>query len=226
MPSSTGTRIAIFLSAAIALVAVWATTGKFDLTYTKAIVSASSVVIMGLLAFDSWAWRFWPFRLIIHKPILHGTWKMEQRTSYEPRAQETMEAYLVIDQAFSGIRQIRGLYEISNSHSLTADLSVDRSHCTMSFIFRSEAATMHRDGNPPSRGASVLQVGRHPRLHLHGDYWMERGTKGSVKSVGYSRKLYGTFESAQSAEFESHVEGTLTPAAETSTPAAPDSKPA
>jgi hypothetical protein len=226
MPNSTGTRIAIFLSAAIALVAVWVATGKFDFTYTKAIVSASSIVIIGLLAFDSWAWRFWPFRLIVRKPILHGTWKVEQRTSYEPRAHETMEAYLVIDQTFSGIRQIRGLYEISNSHSLTADLSVDRSHCALSFIFRTEAGTMHRDGNPPSRGASVLRVGRHPRLHLQGDYWMERGTKGDVRSVGYSPKLYGTFESAKSAEFESHVVATSTPAAETSAPVAPDSKPA
>jgi hypothetical protein len=220
MSSSTATRIAMFLSAAIALVAVWVTTRKFDLTYTKAIVSASSVVIMGLLGFDSWAWRFWPFRLIVRKPILHGTWKMEQRTSYEPRADETMEAYLVIDQAFSGIRQIRGLYEISRSHSLTADLAMDRSHCRVSFIFRSEAGTMHRDGNPPSRGASVLQIGRLPSLHLEGDYWMERGTKGSVKSVGYSRKLYGTFESARAAKYKAHVDARPTSVAETSSPGA------
>jgi len=225
MSSSTGTRIAIFLSAAIALVAVWLTTGKFDLTYTKAIVSASSVVIIGLLAFDGWAWRFWPFRLFVSKPILHGTWKLEQRTSYEPRAHETMEAYLVIDQRFSGIRQIRGLYEISNSHSLTADLAVDRSHCTLSFIFRSEAGTMHRDGNAPSRGAAVLQVGRQPRLHLQGDYWMERGTKGNITSVGYSRKFYGTFASAQSAEFEGHGDVTSLPIAETAAPASPPAKP-
>jgi hypothetical protein len=225
MPNSTGTRIAIFLSAAIALVAVWVVTGKFDLTYTKAIVSASSIVIIGLLAFDSWAWRFWPFRLIVRKPMLHGTWKMEQRTSYEARAHETIEAYLVIDQAFSGIRQIRGLYQISNSHSLTADLPVDRSQCALSFIFRTEAGTMYRDGNPPSRGASVLQVGRRPRLHLQGDYWMERGTKGSIKSVGYSRKLYGTFASAQSAEFEAHGEATSLPTAETAAPASPPAKP-
>lgn len=204
MPGSTGTRIAILLSAAIALVAVWLTTHKFDLTYAKAIVSASSIVVIGLLAFDSWAWRFWPFRLVVSKPILHGTWKLDQRTSYELRANETMEAYLVIDQRFSGIRRIEGLYEISNSHSLTADLAVDRSQCTLSFIFRSEAGTMHRDGNPPSRGASVLQVGRHPQLHLQGDYWMERGTTGRIESVGYSRTLYGTFASAQSAEFEAH----------------------
>ena len=218
MPGATRARIAIFLAAAIALVAVWLTTGKFDLTYAKAIVSASSIVIIGLLAFDSWAWRFWPCRLLVNRPILHGTWKLEQRTSYDARAHETIEAYLVIDQQFSGIRQIRGLYEISNSHSLAADLTVDRSHCTLSFIFRSEAGTMHRDGNPPSRGAAVLQVGRHPRLHLHGDYWMERGTKGSVESVGYSRKLYGTFASAQNAEFMGQSDATRPQNAETAEP--------
>lgn len=219
MPSSTGTRIAIFLSAAIALIAVWLTTGKFDLTYTKAIVSASSIVIIGLLAFDSWAWRFWPFRLFVSKPVLHGTWKLEQRTSYEARAHETIEGYLVIDQRFSGIRQIRGLYEISHSHSLAADIAVDRSHCTLSFIFRTEAGTMHRDGNPPSRGAAVLQIGRQPQLHLQGDYWMERGTKGNLKSVGYSRKLYGTFASAQSADFARDGDATSPPTAETAPPA-------
>lgn len=206
-------RIAVLLSAGIAFLAVWLMTGKTDIAFAKAIVSASSVVIIGLVGFDSWAWRYWPFRLLVRRPILHGTWKIEQRTSYEARQHETMEAYLVIDQTFTGFRRVRGRYDISNSHSLTADLSVDRSQCTLSFIFRSEAGTMHRDGNPPSRGASVLQVARYPRLHLEGDYWMERGTKGSVKSVGYSRKLYGTFASARSGEFESHVEATPSAAA-------------
>jgi hypothetical protein len=208
MPSSTGTRIAIFLSAAIALVAVWVTSGKFDLTYTRAIVSASSVVIMGLLAFDSWAWRFWPFRLILRKPILHGTWKVEQRTSYEPRAHQTIEAYLVIEQAFSGIRQVRGLYEISNSHSLTADLSVDRSHCALSFIFRSEAGTMHRDEKPALTRRICTDGWRAPTPSPPG-----RLLDGARHEGRYQVRWV-----QPEAEFASHV-------AETSTPAVADSRP-
>jgi hypothetical protein len=150
-----------------------------------------------LVGFDAWAWRFWPFRLLVKKPILHGTWKLEQKTSYEPRKDEVIEAYLVIDQTFSGIRRVRGLYDGSRSHSLTASLSSDRSECSLSFIFRSEAHITHREGNPPSRGASVLEIGRHPETHLQGDYWMERGTHGRVWSIAHSKKLYGTFESAR-----------------------------
>jgi hypothetical protein len=197
---STGTRVAIFAAAAIALVAVWATTGQLDLTFTRAIVSASSVVIMGVLAFDSWAWRFWPLRLFVSKPVLHGTWKIEQTTSHEPLAGTTMSAYLVIDQAYSGIRQVRGLYKISNSHSLSAQLVADRSQCVPSYLFRSEAHTMNRVGNEPSRGAAILRVGRRPHVHFEGDYWMERGTRGSIKSVGHSQKIYETLQAAESAD--------------------------
>ena len=38
--------------------------------------SVSSVVIFGLLAFDRWLWRMWPFRWLHRRPVLHGTWKM------------------------------------------------------------------------------------------------------------------------------------------------------
>jgi hypothetical protein len=197
MRNSAAIRLAILASAGIAFLAVWATTGKTEITFAKWIVTASTLVIFALVGFDTWAWRFWPFRLLVRKPILHGTWKLEQKTSYEPRKDDVMEAYLVIDQTFSGIRRVHGLYEESRSHSLTSSLSSDRSECSLSFIFRSDAHIMNREGNPPSRGASVLEIGRHPEPHLQGDYWMERGTHGRVRSIAHSKKLYGTFESAQ-----------------------------
>jgi hypothetical protein len=199
MKNSTAIRVAILASAGVAFLAVWLTTGKTDFVYAKAVVSASTLVIFALVAFESWAWRFFPFRLLVRKAVLHGTWKIEQATSYEPQKHNTIEAYLVIDQSFSGIREVRGLYEHSGSHSLAATLSSERSACTLAFIFRTEAHVMHRDGNPPSRGASVLQIGLHPRTHLEGDYWMERGTHGRLTSTARRPKLYGTFESARHA---------------------------
>jgi hypothetical protein len=194
-------RTAIVLSALLAFAAVWLTTGKADVTFTKTLVSVGSIAILLIVGFDNWAWRFWPFRLIFRRPILHGTWKVEQETDYEPRQGELIEAYLVIDQTFTGIRRVRGLYEGSSSHSLAADLAVDRSECTLSYIFRTEARTMNREGNPPSRGACILEVGRHPTLHLEGDYWLERKTKGHIRSLGHSKKLSGTFASAQADDY-------------------------
>lgn len=200
MPTRNWTRIAIALAAAIASGGVWLTTGDVDFNYAKWTVSASTVVIIGLLLFDSVLWRYRPFRWLVRRPILHGTWKMEQRTSYEPRRDETMESYLVVHQTYSSIR-VDGLYPISDSECLTANLSADKHRCTLSFLFRSEAHTMNRAGNPPSRGAAVIKVGRRPRLHLEGDYWMERGTHGRIKSIGHTSKLYTTFEAAQSAQY-------------------------
>src|SRR6266487_3577478 len=203
MPTSNWTRIVIALAAAIALGIVWATSGRLDTTYAKAIVTATSAVTLLLLAFDRWLWRYPPFRWAVSRPVLQGTWKMTQRTTYEPRADETIEAYLVVYQTYSTIR-VNGLYPISDSQSLSADLAVEKSHCMLSYIFRSDAHTMHRAGNPPSRGAAALKVGRRPQLHLEGDYWMERGTRGGVKSVGHTPKTYDTFEAARHAIYKPH----------------------
>lgn len=203
MPTSNWTRLVIALAAAITLGIVWATSGKLDTTYAKAAVTATSAVTLLLLAFDRWLWRYAPLRWAVSRPVLHGTWKMTQRTTYEPRAHETMESYLVVHQTYSTIR-VDGLYAISESQSLSANLSVEKSRCVLSYIFRTDAHTMHRAGNPPSRGAATLKVGRKPQLHLEGDYWMERGTRGSVKSVGYTPKTYDTFEAARQAIYKPH----------------------
>jgi hypothetical protein len=58
-------------------------------------------------------------------------------------------------------------------------------------------------------------------VHLQGDYWMERGTHGRLRSVGYNPKLFGTFESARDA-----FAATLTSGASAVPPAAapPDAK--
>jgi hypothetical protein len=203
MPTSNWTRLVIALATAIALGIVWVTSGNLDLTYAKAVVTATSAVTLLLLAFDSWLWRYAPLRWAVRRPVLHGTWKVTQRTTYEPRADETMESYLVIHQTYSTIR-VNGLYAISDSQSLSADLTVEKSRCMLSYVFRTDAHTMHRAGNPPSRGAATLKVGRKPQLHLEGDYWMERGTRGSVKSVGHTSKIYDTFEAARQASYKLH----------------------
>jgi hypothetical protein len=177
MPTRAWTQIVIGAAAVVAFVFVWATTGKAEFDFAKAIVTASAVVIVGLLVFDRWLWRYAPFRWIVSRPVLHGTWKIALRTSHEARADEHIEAYLVIHQTYSTIR-VDGLFEISNSECLSADLAVQNGRCTLNYLFRTEAHTLHRDGNPPSRGAASLRVARQPHLHLEGDFWMERRTMG------------------------------------------------
>jgi hypothetical protein len=203
MPTPIWTRLVIGLAAGLAILIVWLTTGDVDFEYAKWLVTASGAVILGLLAFDRLLWRYPPLSWLTRRLVLHGTWKMEGRTDFAARADETIEHYLVIRQTYSRIR-VDGLFDRSNSHSMSADLAVEDGRCTLSYIFRSEAQTRHREGNPPSRGAAVLRVARQPQLHLVGDYWMERKTGGDVKSVGYSRKVYDTFGKARAAEYTPH----------------------
>ena len=102
----------------------------------------------------------------------------------------------MIRQTYSSI-SVDGIFEISHSHCLSANLVTVDGRCTLNYLFRSEAQTRHREGNPPSRGAASLRVGRQPRLHLEGDYWMERGTRGEIVSDGHTTKLYDTFAAAR-----------------------------
>lgn len=138
----------------------------------------------------------WPFRLLHGRPVLHGTWKKELRTSHEARAGETIEAYLVIRQTYSSV-SVDGIFDRSHSHCLSANLTTVDGRCTLNHLFRTEAETLNRDGNPPSRGAASLRVAREPHLHLEGDYSMERLTRGKIASVGWSPKLYDTFAGAR-----------------------------
>lgn len=200
MPTKGWTQIVIVAAAVIAFVIVWATTGKAELGFAKAIVTASTIVIVGLVAFDRWLWCYAPFRWLHGRPVLRGTWKIVLRTSHEARADEEIEAYLVIRQTYSSIR-VDGLFDRSNSECLSADLAVQNGRCTLNYLFRSEATALHQDGNPPSRGAASLRVARQPALHLEGDYWMQRGTKGYIASVGRATQTYETFTAAQGGTF-------------------------
>lgn len=200
MPTKGWTQVVIAAAATVAFVIVWATTGRAEFGFAKAIVTASTVVIVGLIAFDRWLWRSVPFRWTTGRPVLHGTWKIALRTSHEARADEEIEAYLVVRQTYSTIR-VDGLFDRSNSECLSADLAVQNGRCTLNYLFRTEAHTLHRDANPPSRGAASLRVAREPHVHLDGDYWMERRTQGHIVSLGHSTKLYDTFGAAKDATY-------------------------
>lgn len=57
MPSTNCARITIALAAVVSGVIVLATGGTVNINLAKAVASASTVVILFLLAFDKWLWR-------------------------------------------------------------------------------------------------------------------------------------------------------------------------
>jgi len=200
VPSPNWTRIIIALAALVSGAIVLATGGTIDINLAKAVATASTVVILSLLAFDKWLWRWPGIRWLHGRPIIHGTWKTELRTSYPDRQDELIECYLVIDQTYSRICA-RMLFDRSRSTSMSGDLIRENGRCVLYYVFRSDKHALEPDTNPPSRGAADLTVGTNPSPHLEGDYWMERGTKGRVRTTGYTRMIYDTFSGAHQGEY-------------------------
>lgn len=201
MPSPNWARITIALAALVSGAVVVASGGSVDINLAKAVATASTVVILFLLAFDKWLWRWPGIRRLHRRPILHGTWKTELQTSYPSRKEELIECYLAIDQTYSRI-SVRMLFDRSRSSSMSGDLVRENGGCVLYYVFSSDKHSLEPDTNPPARGAAELTVAMKPAPHLEGDYWMERGTKGRVRTTGHSRVIYGTFDGAQQGGYE------------------------
>lgn len=173
---------------------------NIDSGLLRLVFPVSSAVILLLLGFDQWLWRWPVIRRFLSRPVIRGTWKCELRTSYADRAHELIEAYLVVDQTYSRIC-VRMLFDRSQSVSMSGDLVYENGRCILYYVFRSDKSALEPDSNPPARGAADLKVSREPVLALEGDYWMERGTKGTLVTIGHSTTLYDTFGAAQTDAF-------------------------
>lgn len=200
MPTPNWARITIALAAVVSGSIVLMTGGTVDTRLAKAVASASSVVIVLLLAFDRWIWR-WPLVRRLHsRPIVEGTWKTELRTSFPERKDEAIECYLVIHQTYTSV-WVNMLFDRSRSASLTSQLTSGNGRGVLFYLFRSNKDTLEPATNPPGRGAAELTVAKEPMVHLEGDYWMEVGTKGKLRTTGYSRKRYEMFDTAKRGDY-------------------------
>lgn len=200
MPGANWIRGSILVAAGVAVAIVWLEHGPVDFPLVRALVTGSSVVTFALFVYDAWAWRQPGIRRLTRRPVLHGTWRVELSTSFDARAHETIEAYLVARQTYSRI-QVATLFDRSRSRSIAGDILFESGECHLYYLFRTEATTLHRDANPPARGGAALTIGRYPRIHLEGDYWTERETRGSLRSIGHTKKCFDTFNGAQTGEY-------------------------
>jgi hypothetical protein len=200
VPTPNWTR-AIILAAAVLWGLIALVSGEtLKWVWARPLGLIAAILVLGIFVFDRWVWR-WPLvRRITRRPVIHGTWKAELRSSYKPRADEAIEAYLVIRQTYSTIC-VDMLFDRSGSTSMSGDLVRENGKCALYYVFRSEKQTLERDENPPARGAAQLTVAMKPSLHLEGDYWMEHGTHGRVVTSGHSLTIYETYRAAKTGEY-------------------------
>jgi hypothetical protein len=172
---------------------------SFDLL--KPFSTVAGALGVAALAFDRWIWR-WRYLhpWFVSTPNLHGTWsgqlvsdwKREDGSHIPP-----IDVYLVVRQTLSTI-SIRLLTAESSSVLLggTVTREVDGVERVMG-IYLNTPDILRRNGSPIHHGGMMLQVQSHPPARLEGEYWTDRGTKGSLCFTARSDKLLQSFGEAK-----------------------------
>src|SRR5919108_3241980 len=112
MPTPFWTRVVVLLAAGFWLVLAFVLNVPVDKTWLKSLGGIASGVVLALLAFDYFLWRWLPVA-ITRRPMLRGTWKatLEYRWPATGPA-ETKDAFIVVRQTYSTI-SVGMLFDIS-----------------------------------------------------------------------------------------------------------------
>ncbi len=203
MPSGAWARGIVFMAAAIWVALAFILGVPVDKLWLKYVGVIAALVVLLLLAFDVFAWRWLP-EWIVKRPNIRGTWRAELRSNWLKDDGQPLvsECFIVIHQTYTTMC-VEVLFPGSDSTSTSADIVKGGGRPSLWYTYRSEAHAPNRDGNPPHRGAVSLFVETSPRRSLAGDYWTERGTTGRIQTSGHSKKIAGSFMSAQSLDYAS-----------------------
>src|SRR6266511_3823413 len=137
MPSERWIRIVIALSAVTWALILLLHGEALKSSWAQFFGWTASLVVLMLLAFDRWIWC-WPFvRAVIRRADVRGTWKLELRSTFEPRKDETIDAYLAIRQTFSKISATM-LTDRATSVSRNADLTCESGRWVLSYQYMSQ----------------------------------------------------------------------------------------
>lgn len=200
MPTPLATRIVIGLSAGLWLALAFVLDAPVDKTWLKYLGGIAAVIVVLLLVFDRWAWRWVPVALS-KRPNLQGTWRGTLHYQWpDGTPTQTKECFLTIRQTYSTVT-VAMHFDISDSHSRSAAIVETNGQRSLWWSYLSVAHTLEQDGNPPHRGGAELVVSLKPTLSLAGDYWTERKTRGRLTTTGRSRHLYDDYVSALTGEY-------------------------
>lgn len=196
MPSTQWTRVVVFLAAAVWFVAALAMGVNVDQAWIKSLGITTSVVVLLLVLFDSFLWRFVPARLM-KVPKLAGTWKATLRSSFEDEVGNPTEltCFLAIRQTYSSIH-IEMLFPKSESYSTSASIVWPDGVSELWYSYRSHAHSLARAGNPPHMGAAKMRVATGGEISLSGDYWTDRGSFGRIETSAHTTKFMNDYKSA------------------------------
>lgn len=201
MPTPNWTKAVIAIAAGAIFLIALVTGQTIDKVALRWLSLVTTGVILLLLAYDRWVWR-WP---IIRKvaefagrPVIRGTWKgqLEYERDADDKPGSTI-FFLVVDQSFSNV-QVRAFVSTSESYSLTATIArALPTRRQLIYAYRSEAPYTGRDENRPHDGTAVLALIGIPVEEITGSYYNDRQRRGTIRLTEHRSKLAESFEQAE-----------------------------
>lgn len=200
MPTPLATRIVIGLSAGLWLVLAFVLHAPVDKTWLKYLGAIASVVVVLLLIFDRWGWRWLP-DAITKRPNVQGTWKAQLHYQW-PAGTPTQakDCFIAVRQTYTTV-SVAMHFGISDSHSRSAAIVDTNGQRSLWWSYLSVAHTLEQVDNPPHRGGAELMISLRPIMLLAGDYWTERKTHGRITTSGRSKHVYDDYDSAMTGTY-------------------------
>ena len=155
-----------------------------------------------------WAWEYWMWRLPAFQwlksvpPQVFGTWKGILVSAWvDPTSGSSpppKPAYLVVRQTFSTVSAVL-LTDEARSQSRLARVGEVAGGVALDYMYVGEPGVLVEHRSPMHRGsASLLISGASPASRLHGRYWTDRNSKGSLDFTERSPQLADDYETAES----------------------------
>lgn len=174
-----------------------------EATWLKPFSTVIGGVLLLLLAFDKWLWRWGVLQgWFVKKPDLQGTWQIELSSQWkDPQTGESppnSTTFLVVRQSFSLI-SLRMLTPESSSEVLGANIieAPDGTYRVYA-VYRNEPKISVRERSPIHYGGLVLAVEGSPVNCLSGHYWTDRNSCGLLSSISHKPKICASFDEARS----------------------------
>lgn len=176
----------------------WSHAKPFSLVVT-------SLVVIGFW-FEHQLWRKRPFKRFVNLPDLRGTWQAELQSDFirpgESEPVPPIRCYFPIAQSYSNLSL--GLLTPESSSTLIAHnirpSEIGDGHQIVG-VYRNEPKVEVREQSAIHRGALILNTHgpKENPTSLTGEYWTDRGNRGSLKLERRVDEIYSRFQDAEAA---------------------------
>lgn len=191
-------RIIAIIISAVFVVAIWVTTGKFELSFLQFFSIAVLVCSVLLFVWDRWAWKLSLFQSVAGVTRnVSGTWEAKLESLWiDPatgKSPDPKMVYIVIRQTSSGT-SITLISDESKSKSSLARLVHEDGSWLLHYLYTNEPHVDLREKSPIHHGSGVLSIVGKPVRRITGSYWTDRDSKGKLSLIRRSKKLAEDFE--------------------------------